>query len=258
MYYLDDQRVVRVLHEDQDGTQIRRNQDLINELTVPGSTISMPRVIEVTTWEGRTYSVEHRFPGRSMLAALHQVDGIQRERMIESHLETAASLGRLNLHHRDYFGDLVAPEPVREPTWRRYLQRKAEIGLSAGAISDPPEPALLADALPDPEVVGFVHLDAFAGNMMTDGRRITAVLDLGPACVRGDIRLNALAAVVYLEASEITPGATPKDRRLALEWLASQGLDHLLEPARAWLAAYWSFATDDSNLMAWVHSVLDR
>jgi aminoglycoside phosphotransferase (APT) family kinase protein len=256
VYALDDLTVVRVLHESGTRDQLRRNQELIEELSASSAGFALPHVIEVDERGGRIYSIERRLPGHSVLAALENASGSARDRLIEAHLETATALSGLSLRRRDYFGDLASPAPIRARTWREYVQRKADAALQASGINWQANGSMLADALPEPDLVGFVHLDAFVGNMMTDGHRITAVLDIGPSCVRGDVRFNALAAAVYLESPETTPMATTRDLQVTHSWLASCDLLRLLEPARAWLAAYWSFEVDDPKVLAWVRSVL--
>ena len=101
-----------------------------------------------------------------------------------------------------------------------------------------------------------MHLDAFTGNMLTDGTRITAVLDIGPTSVAGDRRLDPLSAAVYLASPDITPVATPADVDVAMSWLHAAGLDQWFEPARRWLAAFWSFAVDDPRVLRFCRAVL--
>jgi aminoglycoside phosphotransferase (APT) family kinase protein len=256
VYSLDERHVVRVLHEGGTRDQLHRNQELVEEISAHLPRIALPCVLEVGEWNGRIYSIERRLPGSSVLESLDSVSGSARDRLIEAHLEAAASLSEAQLGARDYFGDLAEAEPVRAPTWRSYLEAKAKANLAAGGFSAQIDASQLAEALPEPDIVGFVHLDAFAGNMMTDGERITAVLDIGPSCVRGDTRFNALAAVVYLEAPVTTPNATLRDRQVALNWVDAQGFRDLLEPVRAWLASYWSFEVDNPKIRSWVRSVL--
>jgi aminoglycoside phosphotransferase len=256
VYALDEHRVVRVLHEGGSLEQIQRNRALVEELDAGSQGLAMPEVVDVGTWVGRQYTVERRLPGRSLLDALDDVRGVVRDQLIEAHLETAHELGGRTLRPRDYVGDLAEAAPVRTSTWRQYLERKAAAALQAGGLAITTDASSLAAALPEPERLGFVHLDAFAGNMMTDGRKITGILDVGPCCVRGDTRFNVLGAVVYLESPETTPGATRRDIQLAHRWLADHELGELLEPARAWLAAYWSFEADNPKLLAWIRSVL--
>jgi hypothetical protein len=258
VYALDDARVVRVLHAGGDADQLRRNRELIAELSAEAARYEFPAILQVRELGGRIYAIERRLPGRSLLEELQTVEGRRRDLLIEAHLDAAISLGGVSLRPRDYFGDLVGSLPLRTTTWRAYLKAKAEESLAAGMVGMPVDTAALADALPEPDQPGFVHLDAFAGNMMTDGRRITAVLDIGPACVVGDVHFSPVAAAVYLSAPPITPSATPRDMQIANAWLRGHNLGELFDPVRYWLAAYWSFAVNDPKVLAWCHSVLDR
>jgi aminoglycoside phosphotransferase (APT) family kinase protein len=115
---------------------------------------------------------------------------------------------------------------------------------------------LLTDGLGQAHEAAFVHLDVCPANVLTDGTRITAVLDIGATAVVGDAAMDALTAAVHLAAPEITPTVRPGDVVVARSWLRSAGLDGRYEPARRWLAAYWSFATDDRHLQGWCRSVL--
>jgi hypothetical protein len=71
----------------------------------------------------------------------------------------------------------------------------------------------------------------------------------------GDRRLEPLAAVAYLHPN-ITPTASDADRALAQAWLAERNLVPLYEPARRWLAAFWSIARDDRKLHEWCREIL--
>jgi hypothetical protein len=89
--------------------------------------------------------------------------------------------------------------------------------------------------------------------MMTDGHRVTAVLDFGFGCIAGDARINLFAAAVNLEDSH-THAAIPANVDMALMRLRSRGLIDYLDAARASLAAYWTY---DPDLSSWCQSVLD-
>jgi len=135
--------------------------------------------------------------------------------------------------------------------------RAAQSFAAAGPPWDQIDAGGLALDLPEPTRPEFVHLDAFAGNMLTDGAGITAVLDVGYTCLAGDRRLDPLAATVYLEPRPpLFPFATARDQQIARAWLRSAGLLDLLQPARRWLAAYWAFAVDDAPMQEWCRSVL--
>jgi hypothetical protein len=262
VYALDEERVVRVLHDGGRPDGIRRAQKLVAELSRttirPG--FALPDVLDIDEVGGRWYAIERRLVGRSVMEELGRLEGKSRHRLIQAHLDAAAALGDLHLDGRGYFGDLTTSEPVTALTWRGYLTAKAAISLGrAGGEFGFVAPGLLAAAMPDLTDVNdaaFVHLDAFAGNMLTDGRRITAVIDIGPSSVAGDRRLDPVAAAVYLCAPQITPEMTPSDARVATSWLRSAGLDDWYAPAQRWLAAYWAFAVDDIALHQWCRSVL--
>jgi aminoglycoside phosphotransferase (APT) family kinase protein len=258
VYALDEERVVRVLHDGGDADDIRRRQTLVTELSLStGRGFALPEVLDIGEVRGRWYAIERRLVGRSVIEELRRIDGNPRRRLIEAYLDAAAALGDLHLDPRGYFGDLAVAEPIRAFTWRGYLTAKvADSLVRAGSDFGSVAPDLLADALPDVTDAAFVHLDAFAGNMLTDGQRITAVIDIGPSSVAGDRRLDPVAAAVYLCAPRITPVATPVDASVAAAWLRSAGLDDWFDPVQRWLAAYWAFAVDDVALHQWCRTVL--
>ena len=255
VFALDDARVLRVLHGGGLVDDLRRRQDLIDELARSRPPFELPETLEIGERAGRSYAIERRLAGRSLLEELGRADGAARDRLVEAHLDAAAALG--DLLRRDTFGDLLVGDAVVTLSWREYLERRAAANL-ARSLPDfgGVDPRALADALPDAPAPAFVHLDAFTGNMLTDGRRITAVLDFGPTSITGDCRFNPLGAAVYLASPEITPVATVRDHDVATSWLRNAGLHDSFEPARRWLAAYWTFAFDDPNVLRWCRSVL--
>jgi aminoglycoside phosphotransferase (APT) family kinase protein len=257
VYALDDERVLRVLHAGGRTDDVTRRQVLVDELVRSAPAFALPEVVDMGELDGRVYAIERRLPGRSVMDELRVSEGRARARLIEAHLDAAAALGDLHLEPRDTYGDLIADDPITTPTWRAYLEQRAATNLAASL----PEfrsidAAALASALPEPSAPAFVHLDTFAGNMLTDGSRITAVLDFGPTTVAGDRRLDPLSAAVYLASPDITPAAVPADVDVAMSWLRTAGLDGLYEPARRWLAAFWSFAVDDPRVLRFCRDVL--
>jgi aminoglycoside phosphotransferase (APT) family kinase protein len=257
VYALDDDRVVRVLHAGGRAEDVRRRKALVDELARDEPAFALPEVIEINEIDGRVFTIERRLHGRPVMDELRDCEGTARSRLIEAHLAAAAALGDLHLEPRETFGELIADEPITTPTWRDYLEQRIAANL---ARSTPDlhaiDPVALATDLPDTDSAAFVHLDAFAGNMLTDGEHITAVLDIGPTSLAGDRRLDPLATAVYLSSREITPTSRPGDVDVIMSWLRAQRLHEWFEPTRRWLAAYWAFATDDPNVTAWSRRVL--
>lgn len=255
VYAVDDERVVRVLHEGGSADHLRERASLVAELVGGSIGVALPEVLDIGEVGGRVYAVERRLAGRSVLDELTSADRSTRDRLIAEHLDVAASLGDLPLAPRPWFGELIGPAPLRTDSWRDFLVEKAARGLAAVPDSHL-DPVVLADDLPDPAVGAFVHLDAFAGNMLAVDDRVTAVIDIGVTAVVGDRRLDPVTAVVYLCAEHITPTADAGDRRAARAWLRSAGLADLEDPVRRWIATYWAWAVDDVALHRWCRSVL--
>jgi hypothetical protein len=219
---------------------------------------SLPLVLDIGEVEGRWYSIERRLAGRPVSQQLERVSGQKRAALIEAYLSCSARLGDLRFESRAYWGDLLADDPVRSESWHGFLVAKAALALSkAGRDFVQVDPLRLADELPNPDGPSFVHLDAFAGNILADSEKITAVIDIGATAVAGDRRLDPLASAIYLTPL-ITPTADDHDRDVARAWLRTAGLGDWQDAAERWLAAYWSFAVDDARLHAWCKSVLVR
>jgi hypothetical protein len=237
VFSLGADRVLRVLQPGGRVEDIDRRRHLVAELSRAGPPFALPDVLEVGEEDGRAFAVERRLPGRSVLEELKSSSGPARKHLVEHSLEAAAALGDLSLEPRRTYGDLIMEGAITTSTWGAYLAERAAANL-ARSTSDfwSIDPEALADALPEPTGPSFVHLDAFAGNMLTDGTGITAVL--------------------YLVSSDITGVVRASDIDVAMSWLRAAGLHDWYEPARRWLAAYWSVAVDDRDLLRWCHRVL--
>ena len=125
MYVIDDERVLRVLHDGGGKADVLRRLALVEELALSQPVCRLPEVLDVGEFEGRTYAIERRLPGRSMLEELGRLEGAARERLIEAYLDTSASLGDLHLPAHTGFGELIAADSIVTPTWRAYLEERA-------------------------------------------------------------------------------------------------------------------------------------
>ena len=204
---------------------------------------------------GRIYTIEKRIPGTSLLTALSTTAGSARRSLIEQYMETAWQLGRLNIT-RPFVGEFGRNDAIQTTTWQAFLSGRARRSLvdSRFAHIDPD-----TVAAPVGELSGtpaFVHLDYFAGNVMVDKGRLTAVIDFGYASIIGDRRMNTLVATAHLVTPRITPTVTADDQAVAFAWLRERDLFTYYERGLRWLAAYWTFASDDAGLYAWCRSIL--
>lgn len=255
VYSLDDDRVVRVLHAGRRGA-VEARTDLVDELRRNGSRFLLPEVLRLGSVGATQFVIERRLPGRSVAEELQRLDRRGRNRLINAHLDAAASLGDLHLEPRGWFGDLIATRSIRTATWREYLVAKVGASLDRAPGFEHIDADHLSRDLPDCEHGAFVHLDAFAGNMLAVDTEITAVIDIGETSILGDRRLDPLSAAVYLSRSTITPRANDADRTVVRAWLRNAGLEEWFEPARRWIAGYWAWAVESRKLHEWCRGVL--
>ena len=257
VYAMDGERVARVYHPGTDPANVYARAALLDELAGNAYRVpfAIPAVLETVTYADRIVTIERRLPGRPVNELLAEATGETRAALIRSHLDAAARIGDLRVE-RPWAGELVGKHAIHTATFADYLAQRAEVSLSAARdLFGHVDARALADDWPEPADFTLVHLDAFTGNMLGEGDTITAVLDFGVVAICGDRRLDPLTAAAYLNPW-ITPTATDEDRAVAAAWVAEQGLAHLYEPARRWIAAFWSFARDDAALFEWCKTVL--
>lgn len=263
VFALDAERVVRRWR--QDHPSIDRRLELVLEIHRGAGEldVELPDVLDHgVDDDGRRWFLERRLPGRSMKDALHDVTGAARTGLIESYLETAASLRRIRLE-RPWYGELLTDEPLREQTWRGYLRHalerqaatvddatRAEIDLDSTAATIRSE----VEEIPEPEP-SIVHFDYFPGNVLCDDRRITAVIDWSVLSIVGDPDLDLALAVAYFG---VTAAATPADVAQGWRWLTERGIAERAAFYERWAAAWWSPIEDDFGLRRWVREVLTR
>jgi Phosphotransferase enzyme family len=250
-------QIVRIHHAEADGAAVETRSALLTELRPHHGRLSfaIPHVCELQVIAKRFVTFEPRFHGQTLAQALREVRGTRRGELLLSTLEASRALGRLPLT-RPWFGELCQVPPIRAPSWKEYLRRRARTSLAAagGAFAGVNVEAL---CLPfeEPETAGFVHLDLYAGNVLVDGSCVTAVLDFGGVPVFGDPDFDPLTVAVYLRGA-MTDGADESDHGVCREWLERAGLVDRLDAAERWVAAMWSFAVDDAKVQAWCRRVL--
>jgi Ser/Thr protein kinase RdoA (MazF antagonist) len=257
VFALDDERVARINRPGTGRVQVDGRTALLAELEHSSAKVpfAIPAVLDTVVIEGSIITVERRLPGRPLIQLLAGTSGAARADLINAYLEAANQIGDLAIQ-RPWYGDLLNTDAIRTDSYHEYLaQRAAQSLKAAGPDFKHIDPAQLAGALPEPHKKALVHLDAFPGNMLADGSAITAVLDFGASVIAGDRRLDPLAAAVYLDPA-ITPSANEADRAVAQEWIAARGLAGYFTAVKLWIAAYWSFATDDINLYRWCRKIL--
>lgn len=254
---LGPERVLRIAKAGVRRGQVSGRTQLLAEIAKTSHRVpfAIPEVLEQLTAGGRPATVETRLPGRVLSEALGESRDEARTRLVHAYLDASSAIGDLEVE-RAWYGELARPGGLRAQSHCEYLEAAVARSLAiAGSDFASLDAGQLARALPECETPSLVHLDAFAGNMLTQDGRVSAVLDFGVLAIRGDRRLDPLCSAAYL-APEITPCATARDWAAAQTWLAEHELQDLFEPTHRWLAAFWSGAVDDPRLQAWSRRVL--
>ena len=257
VFALGDDRVLRLLHPRADIADVHRRRSLLDSLDAGAVDFAIPSIERVEVIDGRVAVVERRLAGESLLDVLgRRMSAERRHALVRASLDAAASIARLAPPF-ELFGTVASAEPIQTGTWHDAASQLAARSLArAGPDFGSIDAAHLAHALPTAERPVLVHVDAFAGNMLTDGTAITAVIDFGAMCLAGSDVVDPIAVAVYL-APEITPTATDADRGAACSWLGEKGLLASARPVERWLAACWAFAADDDEALGrWCRRVL--
>ena len=260
VFALDDDRVVRLPHHGVDVASLEARRRFLDSIRAADVPFAVPEVLDHVEVEGRTVVLERRLPGRDALEALAE-PGTDRGALIRSHLDAAAAIADLPCPSEE-FGELWGGGAISARSFADWAEARLEASLRLGGdpFADVDPAALTADLVrvlpqPPPARPALVHLDAFLGNMLADGDRITAVLDFGPMTIGGPRHLDPAVAVAYL-APEITPTAGDEDRETARRWAIDAGIEEVLEPAERWMAAYWAGAVEDPRLQRWCRRIL--
>ncbi len=259
VYALDASNVLR-LH--QPGTSVNdalSRKALLDEIGKGASHLwfNTPEVLEVGTLLGHTYSIERRIVGESLTDALRTAGETSRGRLVSRYMDAAWAIGEIAVV-RPTLGEVSAVDAVRRDSFSGYLAERARRSLSGTALAHIDAEALATELGEAVDPPALVHLDFFAGNVMTDGDEITGVIDFGYSTIIGDRRLNPVAAAVHLASPRITPVATTADRATAMSWIVEHGLEGYYSAGERWMAAYWMFASDDDPvILPWSRSVLD-
>jgi hypothetical protein len=251
------EQIVRIHHAEADGAAVEARSALLSELRPHQGRLSfaIPYVCELRVIAKRFVTFEPRLHGQTLAQALREVQGTRRGELLLSTLEASRALSRLPLT-RPWFGELCQVPPIRTPSWKEYLRQRARTSLAAaGGVFAGVDVEALCLPFEEPQTPGFVHLDLYAGNVLVDGNRVSAVLDFGGVPVFGDPDFDPLTVAVYLRGA-MTEGACESDHTICREWLERAGLADRLDAAEHWVAAMWSFAVDDAKVQAWCRRVL--
>lgn len=257
VYALDEAHVVRLFREGTAAEDVAARTTLLAEIAAGAthSPFETPIVLEQGEIFGRIYTLEKRIRGTSLLTALSSATGDVRRRLIEQYMDTAWRIGEIEME-RDFFGEIGRKDAIQTSIWQAYLTERASHSLASSPLKQLDANAFSAAIGECSGKPALIHLDYFAGNVMADGDKLTAVIDFGYSSIIGDRRMNALVAAAHLITPRITPTVSAEDQAVAFAWLRERDLFDYYERGLPWLAAFWTFAHDDAELFKWCCSIL--
>jgi aminoglycoside phosphotransferase (APT) family kinase protein len=257
VYAMPGGRVARIMRSGSRLEDAVARAALLREIAGSAATLTFrtPVVLSVDLVGNRVVVIEQLLPGEPVSRLLERLSGPARESLLADYLDTASKIAQVRVT-RPYFGPLAGDRSSRYARWSDFARARAAQNIRRC----PPDlrAAVAAESArtwDEPSKPAVVHLDYFPPNVLAEEDAVTAVLDFGSSTIVGDPRMEAWSAVAYLDA-EISPQAHEGDRAQAMAWLVGRGLADGYPKARRWLAASWSFATDDAALMTWCRRVL--
>ena len=211
------------------------------------------------------YMIEERIVGESLTATLPRLDGAARERAFDAYLDAVITVGTVSLGE-SWYGEILADEPVRTPTWVQFLQDRVHAHAATASSrvrADLPElDRLVADLCEEVRTIHvdsphLVHGDVFPGNVIVDeSGHIVGLVDFASLTIAGDPALDIAGALAFLD---ITPGLRPTDTQRLREragQMAPVALSREWMYRRFYALSYLHAIDDDQPLYRWCLATL--
>ncbi|HEY8741727.1 MAG TPA: aminoglycoside phosphotransferase family protein [Chloroflexota bacterium] len=147
--------------------------------------LPIPRVLEIGQTGELHYCISERVPGTD----LWSLPEAEHRRLLSLALDTLDDIHAIDVHGTTGYGEGGAPGVGRYPSWQQYLAATVEHAMAVG--EEEPERAFAVDgplrlraaeevlrlAPACPEQRWLLHGDYGYDNVLTDGQRITGVID---------------------------------------------------------------------------------
>jgi putative membrane protein len=257
VYAIGADRLVKVYGASADRAMIARRNQFYAGLDRSIAGFATPQILESGECDGTVYTVERRIPGASLAQMLLRMEGAARERALLAYTKTAAEIRRLPCV-QDGFGEVLASDPIRRPSWDAFLLARAgeclarNMGRLVGTVEHPERPLRRLEELAARRsgiAAKLVHGDYYPDNVLVDSTGdVTGVIDFGTLTVAGDPDMDLAGAVLYLLGMA---GVTARDKQVVEESARSLGLT---DQAVALYRLYYAFrflGTDRDVVFRW-------
>ena len=226
VFALGSDDVVKV-YRAQDTPWQERCEAFVARLAAAEPPFALPVTLHTGAVEGARYAIQRRIPGRLLAGVLPALRGAERERALLSYLDTAESIGRLDLTSDSLatparthpFSHLLGRGAEPSDSWPDFLRGWCLAHLrrdEAGVRKDVPalDAALaryeaLLPLIADVTEPRLVHGDYWPENVLIgDDCRISGIVDWSANVLAGDPRVDLAQAIVYLDMLD---GFVPAD-----------------------------------------------
>jgi aminoglycoside phosphotransferase (APT) family kinase protein len=210
VYGLDQGRVLRVYKPSTPvtATELRALQQFYTTLDTSKVSFKVPKVLSVQEIERRWCTIDERIDGQELNQALGHLEGPARQKALLSYIQTAEHVQQLHGPY-DFFGELLAEQPLRTQDWPGFIVTKLTSDYQKGKdVMDKAfagtqkvldfvqkEVAIVADT----KVSKLVHGDYYVLNVLIGGDlHISGVMDFNALALAGDPRMDLAAALIFL------------------------------------------------------------
>jgi len=239
---------------------MRRVQDALAWSPLP---YDIPRILDIGCVDGVYYTIEKRLAGRSLVRLFPTLSPTDQLWTLEAYFDALQSLGEVTMPDLPFGQVITSPGQMTRTSWRDYLIDKPDQRVAYSSAWLHASIAELDDTIGDfrdavTALFGhvgkrLVHGDYCPDNvLMTDDRRVSAIIDFSAHTVVGDFRMDVAGAIIFLEVfSGFEPDHGRHLRRIAIARYG-EDVEPYLALYRVFYGMYYADSYEyDRNLYDW-------
>jgi len=264
VYSLNDSQILRIYAPGTSLDSIYKLKEFYDSIrgrdTVP---FVIPMITEIEDHQGCFHSIEPRIKGVNLSEHLRGLAADSRTYALCQYAKAVGQIKSLRINHNNYYGEILASKPLKNVSWVQFLLDRVDQTLAASFYDltlDIPHieriicnwKKQLVETVGDVEYA-LVHGDVFPGNTMVDDQgNVIAIIDFSPMTLIGDWRLDLVAALIFLEVTDVYQNTDSQIVIAVLKEIYRKLDVKLLGCYRTYYALYFSYAKrDDLKLYQW-------
>ncbi len=215
VYAIDDDTVVRIYkHNPETRTkELTLLENFYATLHDDAVSFKVPHIYSVSKHESIVYTIDRRLRGTALGDILATLPLQQRQAALEQYLSVSENIHLLREPY-DYFGEVLAAQPVRKDTWRDFLNERVQQDYQHARElfdKDVSDMSAIVDFFrAESELVAgikkayLVHGDFNAMNVLADNHgMIEGVVDFNALTLAGDPRMDLASGIIgFMEGED--------------------------------------------------------